>query len=231
MKYLPLIGAGMSGSQGGVTASRNRYGTYFRQRAIPVNPNTAQQQSVRSYFASVSAAWNAALSNAQRTAWTDYADATPVTDAIGQEIVLTGYSMYLKCNVPRLQVGLSRIDDGPTTPGLAELSPVGIGQLAADTSLAQITFDNTDPWAATDGGALTVLGSRFQSSGTNYFKGPYQLAGSIDGSTSTPPTSPQTVTWPFAVAAGRKYFAQFRALAPDGRISGAQRLGITAIAS
>ena len=41
-----------SGSLSGVTYSHNRGGAYTRNRSIPVNPNTVQQQAVRNAFSS-----------------------------------------------------------------------------------------------------------------------------------------------------------------------------------
>lgn len=231
MKFKPLIGAQMSGSIGGITASHNRGGPYFRQRATPTNPGSTEQSVVRNAFASLASLWSSTLTAAQRAAWRDYADATPITDAVGDSIVLPGLSWYQACNVPRLQVGLARVDDGPTTPGLAECSEIAVGQVAADTDGYTVTFDNSDVWAATDGGALAFYGSSLQSVGKNFFKGPYRLAGTVDGNTSTPPTSPQVLTSAFNIATGRKYFWQARALAPDGRISPVQRGGLIAIAT
>ena len=49
MLFVPTIGTKLSGSLGGIVASHNRFGSYFRQRTVPVNPDTADQQMVRGY--------------------------------------------------------------------------------------------------------------------------------------------------------------------------------------
>src|SRR4051812_21389133 len=66
VKYL---GDPSSGSQAGTTASRNRFGQYYRTRATPVNVNSTQQGVVRSRMAANSSAWRA-LTGAQRAGWT-----------------------------------------------------------------------------------------------------------------------------------------------------------------
>jgi len=44
----------LSGSAGGTTASRNRGGGYFRNKAVPTNPDTVFQQAARAILAAFS---------------------------------------------------------------------------------------------------------------------------------------------------------------------------------
>lgn len=99
MKYAPaLLGVGqLSGSGGSVTASHNRYGSYLRNRTIPVNPNTVSQQAVRALFGGVSQAWRT-LTEAQRTAWSDLSPNVPRVDALGQSYVLSGNALCMSVN-------------------------------------------------------------------------------------------------------------------------------------
>lgn len=219
MKYTSAIAATASGSIGGATASHNRGGQYFRRRAIPVNPSTVQQQAVRGIFATVQSAWNSVLTAAQRNAWDTYALNTPVTDSLGNPVNAGGKGMYTRGNVARLQSGLTRVDTGPTTFGLPNLTAPGLTSLIATTGVLTYTFTNTDPWAIAVGGALLIYVSRPQSVSINGFKGPYRLAGSKLGA-ATPPTSPGTVTSPFTFAVGQKGFVRFVSVTPDGRLSG-----------
>lgn len=106
----------MSGSVGGVTASHNRGGTYFRRRVVPTNPNSQQQQAIRGGFGGIVNAWQPQLSDAQRQGWKDYALNTPRTDVIGQALVLTGQQAYIGANSARMQaanLGLSIADVSP----------------------------------------------------------------------------------------------------------------------
>lgn len=219
MKYRPLIGAGQSGSIGGITASHNRGGVYYRTRSTPVNPNTVFQQAVRSDFANLQAAWGSVLTNAQRSAWDAYALATPINNALGDPVNVGGKGMFTRGNTPRLQAGLSQVNAAPIVTGLPALTAPGITSLTASTGIAIITFTNTDEWATEDGGALLVFMSRPQSPTINGFKGPYRFAGAILGDTSTPPTSPQNITSPFPLSAGQRVFFRFAAVTADGRLS------------
>lgn len=229
MLFKPLLGDQLSGSVGGVTASRNAGGAYFRQRALPVNPNSVYQQAVRGYFSQLAAAWGGTLTEAQRNAWTSYAENTPVTNRIGDSIVLSGLAMYQRSNVARLQAGLARVDDGPGTFGLPEFTGVSWDPPDAAADTVDVNFTNTDVWANEDGGALLVYASRPQSPSINYFKGPYRFMGSVAGNGTTAPTSPATMTLPFVTTAGQKIFFYARCTEADGRLSSTFRgFGVSA---
>lgn len=227
MKYTSAIAATGSGSVGGATASHNRGGQYFRRRAIPVNPSTAQQQAVRGFFSTLQAAWNNTLTSAQRSAWDSYALNTPVTDSLGNPVNAGGKGMYTRGNVPRLQASLTAISAGPTAFGLPALTSPGVTSLVASTGVTTFTYTNSDAWAIAVGGALLIYISRPQSVSINGFKGPFRFAGKVSGA-ATPPTSPGTVTSPFTYAVGQKGFIKFVSVTPDGRLSGEYIFPVTA---
>ena len=212
----------LSGSINGTTASRNRGGSYFRDKAIPINPATAFQTAVRDLFASFASAWVNILTTAQRDAWGVYADAVPVINAIGDPHFITGLAWYQAMNVSRVQSGLTRVDDGPTDFTRADLTlPVAAApDAAADT--VSIAYTNTDKWAGEVGGYLSIYCSRPVNASINFFKGPYRLAGTVLGAV-VPPTSPEVVTLPFPVAVGNKVFLRYRSGEVDARISSSFR--------
>jgi hypothetical protein len=217
-----------SGSIGGLTASHNRGGTYFRHRAVPVNPNTVYQQQVRGWFGNAQAAWNGTLTAAQRSAWDTYALNTPVADSIGNQVNAGGKGMFTRGYVPRLQASLSIVAAGPSNYGLPAMTAPGITSLTASTKVAIITFTNTDPWAIAVGGALLVFMSKPQSPSINSFKGPYRFAGKVAGAVS-PPTSPQNITGPFPMTAGQVTFFRFVSVTADGRLSSDFRTSIASV--
>jgi len=217
MKFKSGLVTQVSGSFGGMTGSHNAGGLYFRARSIPVNTNTIQQQVVRNLMSQLTSRWVNTLTQAQRDAWSVYASLTPIADSLGDARPIPPLAMYVRSNIARGQVGLSTIDDGPTTAGLPTLSPVTFTAMpAADT--VDVAFDNTDAWAIQLGGGLTVFASRPQNQTINFFAGPYRLAGVILGAT-VPPTSPANFALPFPIAPGQRVFFQVRALDPDGRVS------------
>lgn len=217
MKFASGMITMASGSMGGLTASHNRYGKYFREKVVPVNPNTVRQTSVRNSLATLAIRWKQTLTEAQRSAWNTYAINTPVTDKMGASQTITGLNWYVACNSLRLLAGLAVVDAGPTEFGLAQLSAVSAAVTGSDDTAA-VTFSNTDQWATEVGGALLVFGSVGKSPSISYFNGPYRYANKIAGAVS-PPTSPQDVVLADNVAEGQRVFLRAIAVQADGRIS------------
>lgn len=224
----------VSGSIGGTTYSHNSAGLYRRARSIPVNPNSAAQQGVRSNLTTLAQAWNAVLTQAMRDAWDNYATLSPITGKLGDELVLSGQQMYIRCNTVRLLGGIARVDAGPTVPGLIALTtPVAtISIIAASVSVA---FDNTDAWANVVGGGLNIQTGRFISPGRNFFRGPYRHNSTVAGA-AAPPASPEdTVNNAFGqvvadATAGQKCALRYVAFEEDGRISATQTELATVVA-
>lgn len=219
MKIKSALITSASGSIGGLTASHNRGGLYLRARTIPTNPNSVQQQAVRGFVAALTARWLNVLTDQQRTRWMAYAYAVPIPDTLGEPRNCGGIAMYCRSNVPRLQAGLDVVDDGPTVQTLPWTVGISTGTYAAATNDFAVTFDNTDPWANEDGGAILVLASTPQNETINYYKGPYRFAGLIAGDAVTPPTSPATIVNTFSFEVGQKVFTQLRVCRADGRLS------------
>jgi hypothetical protein len=96
-----------------------------RSYAIPTNPQTANQTTVRAYFNAISKRWNTTISAAQRAGWSSYAATHQVTNRMGQLVTSTGLGMYIRCNTISLcrTNGLTYVDTAPTTPVPA--SPTG----------------------------------------------------------------------------------------------------------
>ena len=218
-----------SGSFGGLTLSHNRSGMYFRSRVTPVNPGTGQQLAVRNAFSTLSTAWQQALTKVQRDAWTTYGINVPVTGKLGDPLTLTGQQMYIRCNTPRLQAGLPRVDDGPIVFAHDSLAPVVVSTVAGP-DLLDLLFDDTDAWVNEDDAALLAYGSRQQALSINFFKGPYQFADLVAGDSGTPPTTPASVTSPFALDVGNAVFVRLFSSRADGRLSPVQHIGPTTIA-
>lgn len=209
-----------SGSIGGLTASHNRGGQYFRARAIPTNPNSEAQVAVRTAMANLVARWKDVLTVGQRDAWRTYAENTVVTNPVGDIVTMTGQNAYLRGNVARVRAGLSPIDDGPTTFGLPDLNPVEYQALAPASGI--LTFDDSQAWVNNPAAALIVQLGPPVSPAINFFAGPFRLAGSVLGDSGSPPTSPASIDPPEGVAEGQKIFARASLVDAEGRLSSAQ---------
>lgn len=227
MKFKSALVTQASGSVGGMTASRNRGGMYFRSRAIPTNPSTSFQEAVRTAMAQLVVDWKTALTQTQRDAWALYAFNTPVLNALGEEIKLSGQNMYIRGNVPRVQASETIAEDAPIVFDLGTFSDPSFTVDAANDE-TDVTFDNADDWANEDDAAMLVYASRPQDPSINYFQGPYRLAGVIQGDGTTPPTSPATLSLPFPVVAGQVVFFRTVVSRSDGRLSAPFRLSVAA---
>jgi hypothetical protein len=213
-----LLVSKVSGSIGGLTFSHNKGGPYIRNRATPTNPGTPQQEVVRVTVGALAARWNETLTAAQRAAWDTYANNVFLTDPFGDPRKVPGISHYVRSNVPRIQAGGAYVDDAPTVYNLGEYTPPTFAADAAATEV-DVTFAEGDDWVSEDNAKMLVYASRPQNPGITFFKGPYRLAGSVDGASALPPTSPVTLSLPFAVQAGNKVFYRVAVLRADGRYS------------
>lgn len=213
MKFKSALVTQVSGSVGGMVGSHNRGGLYFRARAIPTNPATAQQVAVRNIISQLVARWG--TDDVDRFSWNALADLVTLTNPLGDPVKPSGINLYVRENTTRVQVGLTVIDTpfllpGGFNPNLSTLSPVTLSSISAAGGTASLAYDNGDGWANVDGGFLALYLSRGQNPGISYFAGPYRFAGVVLGDATTPPTSPLAVTLPFGVSVGNAVFGQVR---------------------
>lgn len=226
MKFKPIMGAQLSGSLAGITASHNKGGTYFRQRSIPTNPSSFRQLQVRNAMSQLAAAWVSTLTPAERAAWETYAENVPLIDKIGDPITVGGLPMYQRSNVPRLQAGLTRVDAAPTIFDLGDFTTPTVSASAGSQEVT-VDFDAGDPWDDEDDSSMLVYLSTERNPTINFFKGPYRLLATIDGNSVTPPTDPAVIPVTQSLTQGNKVFFQLRVSRADGRLSSAQRLEAT----
>lgn len=216
MKIKSALATQISGSIGGITGARNKGGMYLRSRAIPTDPSTANQQDQRNRVASAAAGW-AALTQSQRDAWDTYASNVAVTDSLGDSILLSGQNWYLAQYTMLTQAGGTPASNGPTTMSLPTLGTVSMSNLDPGAQEIDISYDNSADWAIITGGYMLIQAGLPQSPGRSFYKSPFQFTVSVAGNTATPPTSPETVSYPFTFASGNKLFSRCRGVTPDGR--------------
>lgn len=132
MKYL---GPSQSGSENGTTASRNRYGQYYRRRAVPVQPRTPAQLNQRARMTTNAAAWRA-LTDAQRAGWLSLGLMITRTDSLGQSYDLNGFTAYCSVNNNNLDAGNAAVADAPAIVTPADLLTATITLTAAAFSVA-----------------------------------------------------------------------------------------------
>lgn len=146
MKYTPsALVSEFSGAQGSTVASHNRFGPYFRNRTIPVNPQSAAQTTQRNVLKAASQAWRA-LSSAQRAAWTAAAALIPRIDPLGRTYFQSGHQFFVStCIFIKLYDATSAFPTDPST-------------IITPTDLASATYTcNSGPAAFTVAYTATPL--------------------------------------------------------------------------
>lgn len=164
MKYL---GPSQSGSENGNTASRNRFGQYYRRRAIPVQPRTPSQLNQRARMSLNAAAWRS-LTDAQRAGWLSLGLMISRTDSLGQTYTLNGFGAYCSVNNNNLQAGNAAVADAPALTTPPDLLTATVTLTAAAFSIAY----TATPLAA--GVRLFIFASPQASAGRK-FNGDYRL--------------------------------------------------------
>jgi hypothetical protein len=211
-----------SGSIGGMTWSRNRGGMYVRARATPTNPNTPEQQAVRSAAAQCTSAWRNILTADQRAGWDLYAQNVELPNPLGSPRNVGGLGMYVRSNVCRIASGvveLVRVDDAPIIFNLGDVGALTVISATAATDVISFGFTDTDDWVDEDGAGLLIYSARAQNPSINYFKGPYRFCTAVLGDSGEPPTTPDAVDAAFNIDVANKTFVFARVSRTDGRLS------------
>lgn len=229
MKFLAAMAGTMSGSLGGMTASRNRGGQYFRQRVVPTDPNSTAQALVRGYMAAAVEYWGQTLTSFQRDAWGVYAANTPTTDSLGQELVLTGQQMFIRSAVVRARAGEAFVDDAPTAYDRGQ-PPAGI-QLTIGGEVNSIGIDGSDLLSATatlmggasDDGDVVLQMGRPVGPAVNFYAGPYRFVNAsaiAAAATSVALTATDKSLWPYTEGVvGQRRPIRACIAYDDGRVS------------
>jgi hypothetical protein len=158
---MKMLDVPQSGSIGGVTSARNRFGQYKRARSSPVNRNTTYQGIVRARLGINSAAWRT-LTEAQRAGWNSLGSGQSRTDFLGQTYTQQGNQMYASVNNNRAAVGLAPVADAPAIATPVALATVTVTLTAIAFSIA---YTATPLAAAT---YLMVFASPQRSPGRNF---------------------------------------------------------------
>lgn len=173
--------AAISGSIGGTVYSRNRGGPYIRNRAIPVDPNTSFQINVRAILAARSQAW-ADRTPAERAAWENWALQNLVTNALGNQIRLSGHQAYIQLTA-RLQLVNETI---LTEPPIIN-APDGLRTLVQDGDIGLGDVDaefTTSPLSATV--MLWIQAAVTNSPGISYVRNLLKFVGTSVVAQATP---------------------------------------------
>lgn len=211
--------ADMRGSIGGIVYSRNRYGSYARNRTKPVNPNSERQQAVRNIMGFLVNAWARILTQANRNKWSVYAAAVSFVNSLGQTITLTGFNHFIRSNMARQNNGLSLVEDGP---GVLILPPTDADFAVTASEGSQqvsVVFDDTQPWCSEASAHMSIHQGVPKNSATMFYGNHFRHLGILEGNSSSPITSPQTIGVSFPIVKNQKDWFFGRIQRADSRLS------------
>lgn len=170
---MKILDVPQSGSVGGVTSSRNRFGQYRRTKAQPVNPRTTSQVARRVVFSDATRAWRG-LNYVERFSWTQLGQQLPKTDSLGQTQYLTGAQTFIGSYIVSNLLGLTPLRGAPAVPDFSDLIFDGEPDLTADETGAAILKLNLPALKVTDG--VQVYLTPNLSKGITFAKGYRQIA-------------------------------------------------------
>lgn len=145
VKYSALV-SDMSGKLNGSVASKNRSGSYFRNKVTPSNPRTAAQTEARARLTDVSKEWKT-LTQEQRNAWNNAVSDYKKTNIFGDIVNPSGFNLYQRLNNNLLLIGEALL----TLPPLAD--NVGYAEIAS------VAVDNSSQSVIITLGAAVPAGS------------------------------------------------------------------------
>jgi len=107
---------GLRGSIGGMTFSKGGSMQVVKNKAAVPKPVLPQQQAVKQLLARFSPGWQL-LSSSDRTDWATYAATCPFVNSLGQTYYLTGFQMYVRCQMAQATRGTVNVIAAPTASG------------------------------------------------------------------------------------------------------------------
>ena len=206
--------ANMSGSQAGTVHSHNQFGSYTRNRVVPVNPQTAPQTLARTRLSFCANYWRA-LTDANRADWEALGAQIVRTDPLGQTYTLKGFNAFCLVNIHKLANGLPIVTQSP----VLDAPPV--------PTIGTITLDDTPAFtvAYTAVGGLAdnsfeIWASPPVSQGKKYIN-PAQMKKllKVSGTASSPidlESAYQAVFGGSILCVGERVFIEFRPFSVNG---------------
>jgi hypothetical protein len=178
---MKILDIPQSGKRGLNVSQAGQFGQISRTLAIPANPRTGAQMSVRDNLSRVAGKWRT-LTEAQRVEWMAAASAVKSNSRLGQNGALSGFQLFTKLNCTLVQFGHTEVETPPMRPQFPDLAPQNLVITNAAGVVALKLNCPTDP-----GDSTIVRGSKPVSQGVEvckYFRilgtCPAPVAGSSD---------------------------------------------------
>ncbi len=178
---MKILDIPQSGKRGLNVSQAGQFGQISRTLAIPANPRSLAQMSVRDNLSRVAAKWRV-LTEPQRVEWIEAATAVKSASRLGQSGALSGFQLFAKINCTLAQFGQAQVETPPLRPQFADLAPQNLVITNAAGVVALKLTCQGDP-----GESTIVRGSKPVSAGIAVCKDfrilgtcPAAVAGSAD---------------------------------------------------
>ena len=168
MKFGALVVDGR-GKIGGHVASKNRGGAYLRTKVTPVNAQTSYQLGVRSRFTGFSQGWRA-LTAGQRDAWNAAVSDFQKTDIFGDLRSPTGFNLFQRLNNNLSVCGVAQINVPPLPSAVGAIFILLLEKINSENSFT-IVFTSSLP-ANT---AIKIYATAPLSAGKSFVKSEFRL--------------------------------------------------------
>ena len=122
---MKILDIPQSGKRGLNVSQAGQFGQISRTLAIPENPRTLAQMTVRDNLSRVAARWRK-LTEPQPLEWVAAATAVKSTSRLGQNGSLSGFQLLAKINCTLAQFGQDQVDTPPLRPDFPDLAPQGL---------------------------------------------------------------------------------------------------------
>ena len=119
---MKILDIPQSGKRGLTVSQSTPFGQMSRTLAIPANPRTQSQMTIRDTLARVAARWRA-LEETQRVAWMEAAVEAKSNPWLGQSGSLSGFQLFTKINCTLAKFGQDQVDAPSAQPLFPDLAP------------------------------------------------------------------------------------------------------------
>jgi len=166
-KFISSLITEASGSVAGTTYSRNKNGSYIRNKSVPVNRNTLAQQAARTVFGGVSSQWKSLTPN-QKASFENQIMAYPYVDSLGQTKYYTASQLFKSLNNSVRQLGLDPITNLPSPVSMLSITDfeaVVSQAVSASISISSISFSDGQITDVPTGFQLAIYATDIKSDG------------------------------------------------------------------
>lgn len=220
MKYIGLLSSAASGKLGGIVASHNRGGQYFRKHTVPTQPRTAAQSLVRAQLRALSSSFRS-LTASQVAGWNALGATVSLKNKLGAVYHPTGAQLFVSCNKNLQLIGTSALlTDAPSIPTLPTVTTFTIAPIYTAGLMEGLTLSVTPALPATS--AVILRASSVQSTGRTFLgKSQFRSLAGYNPATNLPTTVNSLYTDRFGPWAGSGYVgAELRIVDPNSGFAG-----------